>query len=161
MKRVVGTGLLVAGLICGFAGMAVAGKGDRATSFHRVSPLLEKKVLDLRFADFAQGIWTRNSSACEDLYTVDRSTRGDVVAIFRGLLETPARICSVYGAEQGAKEAQRAALNCHLVSGGEALGLVTVRSRGSEGLMLQDGERPPQYFRFCRAIPPVMQTVGQ
>ncbi|WP_338052236.1 hypothetical protein [Roseibium polysiphoniae] len=161
MKWVLAAGVLALAFSSELAGQAFAGKGDRVVSVQRRSPLLERKVLDLRFADFAQGIWTTDQEACSDLRSIDRSQPGSTVAIFRGLMETPDRICTVYGAEQGALEAQRAAMNCDLVAGGDALGLLTVRRRGSQGLMVQDGERPPEYFRFCRGIVPVTQSASQ
>ncbi|WP_417668199.1 hypothetical protein [Roseibium sp.] len=161
MKRVLGTTLLAIGIGLLSSAAAVAGKGDRVVSVQRSSPLLERRVLDLRFAEFAQGIWARDGETCAQMSTIDRAAQGSTVAVFRGLLETPGRICLVYGAEQRAQNTQRAALNCDLDTGEEALGLVTVRRRGSDGLMLQEGEREPQFFRFCRSIPPVTGSLGQ
>ncbi|MEJ8476759.1 hypothetical protein [Roseibium algae] len=161
MKRALGTGLLALTLSFAPAGLVHAGKGDRVVRVHSSAPLLERKVLDLRFADFAQGIWAMDTLSCDNLKTIDRSKSGSVLAVFRGLLETPDRICMVYGAEQRATKAQRAAIDCHLVSGGESLDLVTVRTHGSDGLELQAGEHPPKYFRFCQPIDPVTQSLIQ
>jgi len=127
-----------------------AAKGDRQPSVRRSSPLLEGKVLDLRFAGFAQGIWARQAQDCENLSAIDR-----------GLLETPDRICQVYGAEKRSSGAQRAAMNCRLTTGSEALGLVTVRPRGTESISVQDGDHSAVNYRFCRAITPLLQTTTQ
>lgn len=157
------SGSIFIGLVVLLAGAAPAGaaKGDLHIQVRRSSPLLERRVLDLRFAGFAQGIWTRHSSDCQSLRNIDQAQPGTAVVIFRGLFETPTEICHVYGAEQRASGSQRAAMNCQLVSGGESLGLVTVRPIGSVGLSVQDGERPPIHYRFCRSIKPVIQPVGQ
>jgi len=140
---------------------ALAAKGDRKVTIGSPSPILAGKVLDLRFAGFAQGIWTRQADDCAALSRIDTGPPGHVVAIYRGLLETPTRICQVYGAEQRPKGAQRAAMNCRLDTGSQALGMVTVRRRGAEILVVQDGENPPITYRFCRTIPPVINTAGQ
>lgn len=155
--------LIIAGILAQVGGVAPveAAKGDRKSGAIRTSPLLEGRVLDLRFADFAQGIWAADRATCDGLTAIDRGVPGSAIAIFRGLLETPSQICQVYGAEQGASGSQRAAMNCRLDSGGESLGLVTVRPRGPAGLSVQDGEHPPVYYRYCRAIPPVTQSVTQ
>lgn len=139
------------------AGPAVAGKGDRKTSVPRSAPLLKGKTLDLRFADFAQGVWVRDLSNCP-AERIDRNAPGSAIAIYRGLLETPGRICQVYGAEKDKLRTQRAAINCLLNDGGDAIELVTVQPRGTNGLMVQEGERPPVHFRFCEAIIPVLQS---
>ncbi len=153
-------GLAVVVLLAGIL-PAVAAKGDRKANVTRSSPLLEGKVLDLRFEPFAQGIWATNDAACNAMSTIDQSEPGTVLAIFRGLLETPEQICQVYGAEHGSSGSQRAAMNCSLSAGGEALGLVTVRPRGSAGLSVQDGKRPPAYYRFCKKIDPVTSRLSQ
>lgn len=155
---VVVTGLVLASVT---ALPALAVKGDRQVTIRSAPSILSGKVLDLRFADFAQGIWTRQAADCAALTRIDTGSEGAIVAIYRGLLETPDQICNVYGAEQRPKGAQRAALNCVLDDGAETIGLVTLRQRGSQGLSLQDGERPPVYYRFCRAIVPVMSPIGQ
>lgn len=142
-------------------GPALAAKGDRQLSVRPSPPLLEGKVLDLRFAGFAQGIWIGAEADCALLTRIDRGPPGQVVAIHRGLMETPTRICQVYGAEQRPQGAQRAAMNCRLDTGASALGMVTVRKRGDELLVVQDGEKQPKVFRFCREIPPVINTAGQ
>lgn len=138
-----------------------AAKGDRQQSVRRSSPLLEGKVLDLRFAGFAQGIWARQAQDCATLSAIDQGMPGSVVAIYRGLLETPGKICQVYGAEKRSSGGQRAAMNCRLTTGSEALGLVTVLPRGTEGIAVQDGDHPAVHYRFCRAITPLMQTTTQ
>jgi len=143
------------------AAPALAAKGDRKVTIGSTSPILAGKVLDLRFAGFAQGIWTRQPDDCAALSRIDTGSPGNVVAIYRGLLETPTRICQVYGAEQRPQGAQRAAMNCRLDTGSQALGMVTVRRRGSEILVVQDGEDPPITYRFCRTIPPVINTADQ
>lgn len=155
--------LMTAGLLALFGSLAPAeaAKGDRKAGAIRTSPLLDGRVLDLRFAEFAQGIWASDGATCDALTAIDRGAPGSAIAIFRGLLETPSQICQVYGAQQGASGSQRAAMNCRLDNGGESLGLVTVRPRGSSGLSVQDGEHPPVYYRFCRAIPQVIQSVTQ
>lgn len=140
---------------------AEAAKGDRQPSVRRSSPLLEGKVLDLRFAGFAQGIWARQTQDCDNLSVIDRGVPGSLVAIYRGLLETPDQICQVYGAEKRSSGAQRAAMNCRLTTGSETLGLVTVRPRGTEGITVQDGDHPAVHYRFCRAITPLIQTTTQ
>lgn len=140
---------------------AEAAKGDLRAEVPRSSPLLEGRSLDLRFAEFAQGIWTKEPADCQDLTTIDRAKPGTAIAIYRGLYETPAEICQVYGAEQRSSRSQRAAMSCHLVGGGYSLGLVTVRPIGSAGLSVQDGKHPPAHYQFCRAITPVIQQAGQ
>ncbi|WP_150525695.1 hypothetical protein [Roseibium sediminis] len=148
--------LLIAGL-----SPAHAAKGDRTVTIQRSSEILASRTLDLRFADFAQGIWARQVDRCESVARIDEGEPGDAIAIYRGLFETPGRICVVYGAEQNATRVQRAAMNCRLDRGGSALGLVTVTSRGPSKLVVQEGERPPVAYRFCRAIPPLIQPYGQ
>jgi hypothetical protein len=138
-----------------------AAKGDMQVAVQRSSPILEGRILDLKFAGFAQGIWTREASDCDGLTTVDRGQPGAVIAIFRSLMETPEEICQVYGAEQAETDSQRAAMNCRQWSGAETLGLVTISQRGSTGISVQDGERPPVHYRFCRAIPLLLQPVNQ
>lgn len=140
---------------------AQAAKGDRQITLPRTSPFLANKVLDLRFADFATGIWARRQSDCADFRSVDQGTPGSVVAIFRGLFETPGQICHVYGAEQRPSVAQRAAMSCALDTGGSALGLVTVRQRGAAVLLIQDGEQAPVPYRLCKKITPILQPVSQ
>ncbi|CTQ76941.1 hypothetical protein [Roseibium alexandrii] len=139
------------------AAPAMAGKGDLKRSVPRSAPLLKGKTLDLRFADFAQGIWVRDLSNCP-APRIDRNDPGAAIAIYRGLLETPSRICQVYGAEKDKQFTQRAAINCLLNDGGEAIELVTVQPRGTNGLIVQEGERAPVHFRFCEAIQPVLQS---
>ena len=148
--------LLIAGL-----SPAHAAKGDRKVAVQRTSEILPSRTLDLRFADFAQGIWARQVDRCETLTRIDEGEPGDAIVIYRGLFETPGRICAVYGAEQNATRVQRAAMNCLLDRGGSALGLVTVTSRGPSRLVVQEGEHPPVAYRFCRAIPPLIQPYGQ
>ncbi|MTI44723.1 hypothetical protein JM93_02595 [Roseibium hamelinense] len=138
-----------------------AAKGDRQVSLPRSSPLLEGKVLDLRFAEFAQGIWAKDHAVCDSLTRIDRAQPGEALAIFRGLFEAPGQICNVYGAEHRPSRVQRAAMNCRLDSGGSALGLVTVQKRGDAILLVQDGEGVPMAFSFCRPIPPLMEPAGQ
>jgi len=140
---------------------AEAAKGDLKVAVRRASPILEGRILDLTFAGFAQGIWTRERSDCDSFTSVDRGRPGSVIAIFRSLMETPDEICQVYGAERAGTDSQRAAMNCHLWSGAETLGLVTIRQRGSVGLSVQNGDRPPVHYRFCRAIIPLLQPVSQ
>ena len=161
MKRFAGKVFLTFGILCLALSPTLAAKGDRVTAVRKSSPLLEGRQLDLRFASFAQGIWASDDGACNGLTSIDRAAPGSVLAVFRGLLETPGRICLVYGAEQGAETSQRAALNCDLASGEEALGLVTVQRRGENGLMFQDGEQPPRRMQFCRTILPVTSAPGQ
>ncbi|WP_209012064.1 hypothetical protein [Roseibium aggregatum] len=127
----------------------------------RASPILEGRILDLTFAGFAQGVWTREKSDCDGLTTVDRGRPGAVIAIFRSLMETPEEICQVYGAEKAGTDSQRAAMNCRQWSGAETLGLITISQRGSSEISVQDGERPPVHFRFCRAIIPLLQPLSQ
>ncbi|MEP3047081.1 MAG: hypothetical protein ABJL55_03480 [Roseibium sp.] len=138
---------------------AYAGKGDRKFSVPKRAPLLQGKTLDLRFADFAQGIWVRDLDNCP-APRIDQSSPGSTIAFYRGLMETSGRICQVYGAEKHNQSTQRAAINCLLNDGGQAIELVTVRPRGSNGLMVQQGERPPVYFRFCKKIIPVLQSAA-
>ncbi|MTH96207.1 hypothetical protein E1297_09445 [Roseibium sp. RKSG952] len=141
----------------GFAALpAHAAKGDRQVDLPRVSPLLEGRVLELRFPETAEGIWVRRDFECADITRIHDAPPGSVVAIYRGLFETPGQICQVYGAEQGAANAQRAAMNCMRDDGGSALGLVTLRPRGSSVLLVQDGDLPPVAYRFCRPIRPVL-----
>jgi hypothetical protein len=138
-------------------GPALAGKGDFMFEVPRSAPLLQGRTLDLRFADFAQGIWVQERDQCP-VPRIDRGTPGSTVAIYRGLLETPGRICQVYGAEKDGKRTQRAAISCLLNDGREAIELVTVQPRGTEGLLVQEGEKPPVHFRFCEKIVPILQT---
>jgi hypothetical protein len=140
---------------------AQAAKGDMQIAVRRASPILEGRILDLTFAGFAQGIWTREASDCDAFTTVDRGRPGGVIAIFRSLMETPEEICQVYGAEKAGTDSQRAAMNCRLWSGAEALGLITIMQRGETGISVQDGERPPVHYRFCRAIPSLLRPVSQ
>lgn len=140
---------------------AHAAKGDMQVSVQRSSPILEGRILDLNFAGFAQGIWTREASDCDAFTTIDRGKPGAVIAIFRSLMETPDEICQVYGAERADTGSQRAAMNCRLWSGADALGLVTISQRGTTEIAVQDGERPPVTYRFCRAIVPLVQPVSQ
>ena len=157
----------VAVFLLGISTLAAAGlsaeaaKGDMKIVVRRASPILEGRVLDLKFAGFAQGIWARDASDCEGLTTVDRARPGAVIAFFRGLMETPGEICQVYGAEKAASDSQRAAMNCRLWNEAEVLRLVTVKPRGSDGLTVEDGERPPVHYRLCRPITPVTQPVGR
>jgi hypothetical protein len=138
-------------------GSALAGKGDLMFKVPKSAPLMQGRALDLRFADFAQGIWVRDQQDCP-APRIDRSPPGSTLAIYRGLLETPGRICQVYGAEKSGKTTQRAAINCLLTDGGEAIELVTVQPRGAEGLIVQEGEKPPVHFRFCEKIVPILQS---
>lgn len=151
----VGSGLAVGEL------SAHAAKGDMQVAIQRASPILEGRILDLTFAGFAQGIWTREKRDCDGLTTVDRGRPGAVIAIFRSLMETTEEICQVYGAEKAGTDSQRAAMNCHQWSGSETLGLVTISQRGSSEISVQDGERPPVHYRFCRAIIPLLQPLSQ
>ena len=129
-------------IVCG---PALAGKGDLMFKVPKSAPLLQGRALDLRFADFAQGIWVRELQDCP-APRIDRSAPGS------------GRICQVYGAEKSGKMTQRAAINCLLTDGGEAIELVTVQPRGTEGLLVQEGEKPPVHFRFCEKIIPILQS---
>lgn len=140
------------------SGASHAAKGDLRVPVRTHSPLLQGKALDLRFAGFAQGIWVRSLQSCP-VERIERTEPGSTLAIFRGLLETPAKICQVYGAERDNPERQRAALNCLLNDGGEVIELVTLRPRGTGGLMVQMGEQPPVHFRFCERIIPALEAV--
>ncbi|MCX2724566.1 hypothetical protein [Roseibium salinum] len=148
---------MLAALLAAAGGSASAGKGDLKANVPRSAPLLEGKALDLRFAKFAQGIWVSDLDHCPGP-RIDQSPSGTTVAIYRGLLETPDKICQVYGAEKDAGRTQRAAINCLLDSGNEAIELVTVRPRGTNVLMVQEGEKPPAEFRFCKQITPILQS---
>lgn len=148
---------LAAGMLAMAGGAALAGKGDLMFEVPKSAPLLQGKLLDLRFADFAQGIWVRDLEQCP-APRIDQSRPGSTLAIYRGLFETPGRICQVYGAEKAGKRTQRAALNCLMTDGGEAIELVTVMPRGTQGLMVQEGEKPPIHFRFCEKIVPILQS---
>jgi hypothetical protein len=156
--KLLGKGMLLIVLLVAAGGTAHAGKGDLKVVVPRSAPLLQGKTLDLRFAKFAQGIWVRDLSNCP-APRIDRAAPGTALAIYRGLYETSSRICQVYGAEKGDRNTQRAALNCLLTDGGEAIELVTVQPRGTKGLMVQEGERPPVHFRFCERIIPILQAV--
>ncbi len=151
--------LLLAGLIAASGGQALAGKGDLLFQVPKSAPLLQGKTLDLRFADFAQGIWVRDLETCP-VQHIDRGAPGSAIAIYRGLLETPGRICQVYGAEKSGRKTQRAAIHCLLDDGGEEIELVTVQPRGTQGLMVQQGEKPTVHFRFCQKITPILQAAG-
>ncbi|WP_209017461.1 hypothetical protein [Roseibium aggregatum] len=140
-------------------GPALAGKGDLKFDVPKSAPLLQGRALDLRFADFAQGIWVRDPEDCPGP-SIDRSKPGSALAIYRGLWEAPDRICQVYGAELGRRETQRAAISCTLTDGGEAIELVTVRPRGTQGLLVQEGERAPVQYRFCARIVPILQSAS-
>ncbi len=146
-------------LTCAAAGAAHAAKGDLKVKVPRSAPLLQGKTLDLRFAEFAQGIWVRDLKDCP-AERIDRSRPGSTLAIYRGLWETPGRICQVYGAELGSRDTQRAALNCQLTDGGEVIELVTVQPRGTGSLLVQEGERTPVQYRFCERITPVLEKDG-
>ena len=148
---------ILAATLMAAGGPALAGKGDLMFEVPRSAPLLQGKSLDLRFAEFAQGIWVRETDQCP-VPRIDRGAPGSTVAIYRGLLETPGRICQVYGAEKSGKRTQRAAISCLLDDGGEAIELVTVQPRGTEGLMVQEGEKPPVHFRFCKKIVPILRS---
>lgn len=152
-------GAMSVAILGAMAPPAYAGKGDLKVSVPKRAPLLQGKTLDLRFADFAQGIWVRDLEKCP-APRIDQSAPGSTIAFYRGLMETSSRICQVYGAEKHNRSAQRAAINCLLNDGGQAIELVTVRPRGSNGLMVQQGERPPVYFRFCEKIIPVLQAAS-
>jgi hypothetical protein len=149
--------ILLTALCVLIGGPALAGKGDLIFQVPKSAPLLQGRMLDLRFADFAQGIWVSDPDVCPTR-RIDRSPPGSAIAIYRGLLETPGRICQVYGAEQSGKRTQRAAINCQLTSGAEVIELVTVQTRGTLGLVVQEGERAPVHFRFCESIVPILQS---
>ncbi|PVB62248.1 hypothetical protein [Labrenzia sp. 011] len=149
--------ILLAALCAGAGVPAYAEKGDLKFQVPKSAPLLQGRTLDLRFAKFAQGIWVSDLDYCP-AESIDRSAPGTTLAIYRGLLETPGRICQVYGAEQSDGRTQRAAINCLLSDGGEAIELVTVQPRGTDVLMVQEGERPPVPFRFCQKIIPILKT---
>jgi len=149
--------VLAAVTLAAISGTALAGKGDLMFEVPKSAPLLQGKMLDLRFADFAQGIWVSDLDECP-APRIDQSNPGTTLAIYRGLLETPGRICQVYGAEKAGKRSQRAAISCLLTDGGEAIELVTVSPRGSRGLMVQEGEKPPVHFRFCEKIEPILHS---
>ncbi|POF33729.1 hypothetical protein [Roseibium marinum] len=151
--------VLLAALCAVAGGPAYAEKGDLKFQVPKSAPLLQGKTLDLRFAKFAQGIWVTDLDYCP-APSIDRSVPGTTLAIYRGLLETPGRICQVYGAEQSDGRTQRAAINCLLTDGGEAIELVTVQPRGTNVLMVQEGEDPPVQFRFCRKIIPILQAAS-
>lgn len=156
--RIFSKSLLAASMVAVACGTAGAGKGDLMFEVPKSAPLLQGKMLDLRFADFAQGIWVTDLDQCPAA-RIDRSQPGSTLAIYRGLFETPGRICQVYGAEKTGKRTQRAAINCLLTDGGEAIELVTVMPRGTGGLVVQEGEKPPVHFRFCEKITPILQSV--
>ncbi|WP_298985801.1 hypothetical protein [uncultured Roseibium sp.] len=149
--------VFLASLFAALSFAAHAGKGDRLFQVPKSAPLLQGKTLDLRFAEFAQGIWVRELENCP-VPRVDRSEPGSALVIYRGLLETPGRICQVYGAERSGRMTQRAAINCLSNDGGESIELVTVQPRGSDGLLVQEGEKVPVHFRFCRKIIPILQS---
>ncbi|WP_299808751.1 hypothetical protein [uncultured Roseibium sp.] len=151
--------VLLAVLCAVTGGPAYAQKGDLKIQVPKSAPLLQGKTLDLRFAKFAQGIWVTDLDYCP-APSIDRSVPGTTLAIYRGLLETPGRICQVYGAEQSDGKTQRAAINCLLTDGGEAIELVTVRPRGTSVLMVQEGERPPVQFHFCQKIIPILRAAS-
>lgn len=150
-------GVLLAALVLCLPNTAFAAKGDLKIKLPRSAPLLKGRTLDLRFADFAQGIWVRDLADCP-AKRIDQSAPGSALAIYRGLWEMPDRICQVYGAELGRRDTQRAAINCLLNNGAESIELVTVQPRGSNGLTVQEGERPPVHFRFCEQITPVLKA---
>lgn len=151
---------LLGGLaVCAVPGPASAAKGDLKVKIPKSAPLLKGRTLDLRFADFAQGIWVRDLKNCP-ADSIDRTPPGSTLAIYRGLWEMPDRICQVYGAELGRMDTQRAAINCLLDSGAEAIELVTVQPRGENTLLVQEGEGRPVQFRFCEAIQPVLKAEG-
>ncbi|WP_428686995.1 hypothetical protein [Roseibium sp.] len=151
--------LMLAACLTVAGGPAFAAKGDLKIRVPKSAPLLQGKTLDLRFAKFAQGIWVTDGGDCP-APNIDRTRAGSTLAIYRGLLEMQGRICQVYGAEREGRQTQRAALNCLMDDGGEAIQLVTVQPRGAGGLMVQEGERPPVQFRFCEQITPILQTAG-
>lgn len=138
-------------------GAASANKGDLKVSVPRSAPLLQGRTLDLRFAAFAQGIWVSEQASCPK-DAIDQAMPGSTVAIYRGLLETPNRICQVYGAEKQGKKSQRAAISCLQDNGVEAIELVTVSPSGTEGLSVQVGERSPERYRFCEPIIPLLKS---
>ncbi|MES0810435.1 hypothetical protein ABLO27_13210 [Roseibium sp. SCPC15] len=150
---------VLAVLSAGMGEPALAGKGDLKIQVPKSAPLLQGRTLDLRFASFAQGIWVRDLKDCP-APRIDQSAPGSTLAIYRGLWEMPGRICQVYGAELGSRDTQRAAINCLMNDGGEAIELVTVQPRGTDGLLVQEGERPPVQFRFCEKINPVLKADG-
>lgn len=158
-KGVLKRGLILVAMAAAGATPALAAKGDLKFDVPKSAPLLQGKSLDLHFAGFAQGIWVADPQECPPA-SIDRGTRGATLAIHRGLLEMPGRICQVYGAEREGGQTQRAAINCLMDDGGEAIQLVTVEPRGEDGLYLQEGERPPVEFRFCEKIEPVLQAAG-
>ncbi|WP_297587404.1 hypothetical protein [Roseibium sp.] len=125
--------------LCAAPGAPVlAGKGDLKIQVPKSAPLLQGRTLDLRFAEFAQGIWVRDLKNCP-AQRIDQSAPGSTLAIYRGLWEMPGRICQVYGAELGSRKTQRAAINCLMSDGGEAIELVTVQPRGTGSLLVQEG----------------------
>ncbi|WP_305988552.1 hypothetical protein [Roseibium sp. MMSF_3544] len=150
-------GVLSAVLVLALPGLGHAAKGDLKIQVPKSAPLLKGRTLDLRFAEFAQGIWVRDLNDCPAA-RIDQGAPGSMLAIYRGLWEMPDRICQVYGAELGRLDTQRAAINCLLKNGAQAIELVTVQPRGSNGLMVQEGERPPVHFRFCEKITPVLRA---
>lgn len=153
-------GVLLAALLALPSTTGFAAKGDLKVQVPRSAPLLQGRTLELRFADFAQGIWVRDPGDCPPP-SIDRSAPGSALAIYRGLWEMPDRICQVYGAELGGRDTQRAAINCLLNNGAESIELVTVQPRGTAGLMVQEGERPPVHFRFCEKITPVLKATDE
>ncbi|MDN3721428.1 hypothetical protein QW131_25250 [Roseibium salinum] len=156
--KLLGCCIMLAALLAAAGGSASAGKGDLKANVPRSAPLLEGKALDLRFAKFAQGIWVSDLDHCPGP-RIDQSPSGTTVAIYRGLLETPDKICQVYGAEKDAGRTQRAAINCLLDSGNEAIELVTVRPRGGRMCSwCRKAKKPPAEFRFCKQITPILQS---
>ncbi|WP_421980846.1 hypothetical protein [Roseibium sp.] len=153
-------GVLLSALLALPSTAGFAAKGDLKVQVPRSAPLLQGRTLELRFADFAQGIWVRDPGDCPPP-SIDRSAPGSALAIYRGLWEMPDRICQVYGAELGGRDTQRAAINCLLNNGAESIELVTVQPRGTGGLMVQEGERPPVHFRFCEKITPVLKATDE
>ncbi len=151
------SGLAVVALFLLAPSAALAAKGDLKLQVPKSAPLLQGKILDLRFAEFAQGIWVRDLKDCPAA-RIDRTSPGSTLAIHRGLWETAGRICQVYGAELGSRDTQRAAINCTTNEGGEMIELVTVQPRGTRVLLVQEGERPPVEFRFCEKITPILQS---
>jgi len=158
--RFLGRGIFLAALLTLPSATGFAAKGDLKVQVPKSAPLLQGRTLDLRFADFAQGIWVRDLSDCPPP-SIDRSAPGSALAIYRGLWEMPDRICQVYGAELGGRDTQRAAINCLLNSGAESIELVTVQPRGTGGLLVQEGERAPVQFRFCEKITPVLKAADE
>ncbi|TYC64451.1 hypothetical protein FMN50_00285 [Rhodobacterales bacterium] len=150
-------GAFLAGLLVLSGAPALAAKGDLKIDVPKSAPLLQGKSLDLRFASFAQGIWVAEPQECPPA-SIDRGAPGATLAIHRGLMEMPGRICQVYGAERDGGETQRAAINCLMDDGGETIQLVTVQPRGTGELIVQEGERAPVEFRFCEKISPVSRT---